>query len=57
MALAVSTKEMERVQHEEPELAKEMNDQGKGRTRRLISIRREGSSDKRSRLLDIHMPT
>ncbi|KPM43588.1 hypothetical protein AK830_g2960 [Neonectria ditissima] len=41
--LESSTKEMERVQREEPELAKETGELGKVRTRRPISMRREMS--------------
>lgn len=39
--LEMATKEMERVQREEPELAKETGEMGKIRTRRPISMRRE----------------
>ncbi|KAF7543527.1 hypothetical protein G7Z17_g10681 [Cylindrodendrum hubeiense] len=41
--LEVATKEMERVQREEPELAKETGELNKVRTRRPISMRREMS--------------
>lgn len=42
--LEMARKEMERVQREEPELAKETGDMGKVRTRRPISMRREMSA-------------
>ncbi|KAJ4312543.1 hypothetical protein N0V84_009869 [Fusarium piperis] len=41
--LEMANKEMERVQREEPELAKETGEMGKVRTRRPISMRREMS--------------
>ncbi|KND88489.1 hypothetical protein TOPH_06884 [Tolypocladium ophioglossoides CBS 100239] len=41
--LATAKKEMERVQREEPELAKESRDMGKPRARRPISVRRDMS--------------
>ena len=42
--LGMSRKEMERVERDEPELAKETGDMGKVRTRRPISMRRDMSS-------------
>ncbi|KAH6895251.1 hypothetical protein B0T10DRAFT_477482 [Thelonectria olida] len=42
--LEMATKEMNRVQREEPELAKETGELGKVRTRRPISMRREMSA-------------
>ncbi|KAI5463099.1 hypothetical protein BGZ63DRAFT_352728 [Mariannaea sp. PMI_226] len=42
--LEMATKEMDRVQREEPELAKETGELGKLRTRRPISMRREMSA-------------
>jgi hypothetical protein len=55
--MEMATKEMERVQREEPELAKEAGELRKARTRQPISIRREmctslkdGASDEDSKL-------
>ncbi|POR39091.1 Uncharacterized protein TPAR_00720 [Tolypocladium paradoxum] len=45
--LATAKKELERVQREEPELAKESGDVGKPRARRSISIRRDMSVGKK----------
>lgn len=42
--LEMASKEMDRVQREEPELAKETGELGKVRTRRPISMRREMSA-------------
>lgn len=42
--LATAKKEMERIEREEPELAKESGDVGKPRARRPISVRRDVSS-------------
>ncbi|PNY25425.1 Uncharacterized protein TCAP_04637 [Tolypocladium capitatum] len=47
--LATAEKKMERIQREEPELAKDSGDVGKPRTRRAISVRRDVSVGNKSR--------